>query len=54
MISFGLHLDVISVTVDAEIEKQNLLSAAKTLATNWSGTVIDGHGMDSRAMTRRI
>ena len=51
---FGLHLNVISLTVDAEIEKQNLLSAAETLATNWSGTVIDGHGMDARAMTRRI
>ena len=51
---FGLHLDVISVTVDAEVEKQNLLSVAETLATIWSRTVIDGHGMDPRAMTRQI
>ena len=42
------------MTVDAEVEKQNLLSAAETLATNWSGTVIDRHGMDPRAMARWI
>lgn len=51
---FGLHLDVISVAVDAEVEKQNLLSAAETLATIWSRTVTDGHGMDPRAMKRQI
>ena len=51
---FGLHLDVISVAVDAELEKQNLLSAAETLAAIWSRTVTDGHGMDPRAMARWI
>ena len=50
----GLHLDVISVAVDAEVEKQNFLSAAETLATIWSRTVIDRHWIDPRAMTRKI
>ena len=31
----GLHLYVIGVTIDAELEKQNLLSAAEALVTIW-------------------
>ena len=48
--SYGNHLDESGKTVDLELKKRKFFKAAEVLYGIWSGTVIDGHPVDSQAL----
>ena len=48
--SYGNHLDESGKTVDLELKKRKFFKAVEVLYGIWSGTVIDGHPVDSQAL----